>query len=88
MRSVERNNHNNKVIDEIWFIIIIIKITIINHKTKQVIALEMSCPWIGNREKKSEEKTLKNRPLTWDLRQRGPGYQVQQCNIIMETLGG
>ena len=39
---------------------------IINHKTKQVITLEMSCPWIGDREKKSEEKTLKCGPLRWE----------------------
>ena len=39
---------------------------IINHKTKQVITLEMSCALIANREKKSEEKTLKNGPLRWE----------------------
>ena len=47
---------------------------IINHKTKQVISSEMSCPWNGNREKKSEEKTLKYGPLRWELKQFYPGY--------------
>ena len=39
---------------------------IINHYTKQVITLEMSCALIANREKKSEEKTLKYGPLRWE----------------------
>jgi len=32
---------------------------IINHVSEQVITLEMSCPWVKNREKKEEEKTTK-----------------------------
>ena len=32
-----------------------------NHKFKQVLTLEMSCPWIDNRTRKDEEKTLKSR---------------------------
>ena len=32
---------------------------IIDRKKRQVIALEMSCPWIESRSKKEEEKTLK-----------------------------
>ena len=43
---------------------------IINHKTKQVITLEMSCALIANREKKSEEKTLKYGPLRWEWKQQ------------------
>ena len=35
---------------------------IVNHKTKRVITLEMSCPWVQNREKTNEEKTLKYSP--------------------------
>ena len=32
---------------------------IMNHKSKEVVVLEMSCPWIENREKKDEEKSVK-----------------------------
>ena len=32
---------------------------IVDHQTKTVTTLEMSCPWIQNREKKDEEKVLK-----------------------------
>ena len=35
---------------------------IVNHKTKWVITLEMSCQWVQNREKKNEEKTVKYAP--------------------------
>ncbi|KAK2564825.1 Negative elongation factor A [Acropora cervicornis] len=31
---------------------------IMNRKTKQVVTFQLSCPWIGNRERKSGEKTL------------------------------
>ena len=27
-------------------------------------------------------------PLRWELRQQFPGYEVQQYNIIVDTLGG
>lgn len=48
----------------------------------------MSCSWTGNREKKNEEKTLKCGLQRWELKQRYPGYQVQQYNITMDALGG
>ena len=47
----------------------------------------MSCPWVNNRKKKSEEKTFKYGPLHWELKQQFPGYKVQQNNIIIEALG-
>ena len=61
---------------------------IIDHQTKRVITLEMSCPWITNRTKKTAEKTLKNGPLRWELKQQYQGYEVRQYNIIMDVLGG
>ena len=48
----------------------------------------MSCPWINNREKKDEEKTLKYGPLRWELKQQFPGYRVEQYNVIIDVLGG
>ena len=32
---------------------------IVDHQAKTVTTLEMSCPWIQNREKKDKEKVLK-----------------------------
>ncbi|XP_068704887.1 uncharacterized protein [Montipora foliosa] len=60
----------------------------VDHKAKQVWAVEMSCPWIDNRAKKVEEKAIKYGPLLLELKQQHPGYKVQQCNIIIDALGG
>ena len=60
----------------------------VDHKAKQVWAVEMSCPWIDNREQKPEEKTTKYAPLRWKLKKKYPGYKIQQCNIIIHALGG
>jgi len=49
---------------------------IINHKTNHIITLEMSSPRIANRETKSDEKTLKYRPLRWELQRQYLGYKV------------
>ena len=48
---------------------------IVNHKCKRVVTLEMSYPWVNNRKRKEEEKTLKYGPLRWELRQQFPGYE-------------
>ena len=61
---------------------------IINHLSKRVITLEMSCPWVTNREKKKEEKTTKYKPLRWELKQNYQGYKVEQYNIKMDVLVG
>ena len=50
----------------------------IAHEKKKVLAVEMSCPWTENREKKQEEKTIKY----------GPGYDIWQCKIVIDVLGG
>ena len=47
-----------------------------DHKAKQVRAGEMSCPCIGNRAKKVEEKAIKYGPLLLELKQQHPGYEV------------
>ena len=61
---------------------------IVNNRDKQVIALEISCPWVSNRDKKTSEKTMKYAPLRWEFKQRYPGYEINQCNIILDVLGG
>ena len=48
----------------------------------------MSCPWVSNRDKKTSEKTMKYAPLRWELKQRYPGYEINQYNIILDVLGG
>ena len=60
----------------------------VDHKNKKVLAVEMSCPWMEHREKTSEEKTVKYGPLRFELKKQYPGYDVEQCNIIIDVLGG
>ena len=50
--------------------------------------MEMSCPWVSNRQKKTSEKTMKDAPRRWELKQKYPGYEISQYNIIVDVLGG
>ena len=61
---------------------------VVNHESKKVMTIEMSCPRISNREKKSEEKTMRYGSLRRKLKEQYKGYEVQQHNIIMDVLGG
>ena len=45
--------------------------------------MEMSCPWVSNRQKKTSEKTMKYAPLRWELKQKYLGYEISQYNIIV-----
>ena len=49
--------------------------------------MEMSCPWMDNRLKKTEEKTAKYGPLRWEMAQQYPGYTFKQHNIVIDVLG-
>ena len=59
----------------------------VDHKNKKVWAVEMSCPWMDYREKKSEEMTVKYGPLRFELKKQYSGYDVKQCYIIIDVLG-
>ena len=37
---------------------------------------------------KTMKKTMKYAPLGWELKQRYPGYEINQCNIIIDVLEG
>ena len=62
--------------------------TVIDKEKKKVVLLEMSCPWVSNREIKCAEKTSKYAPPRYELRRRYPGYKTEQHNIIIDALGG
>ena len=62
--------------------------TVIDKTSKQVRVIEMSCPWLENRESKVFEKTTKYSQLRLELTNRYPEYKVNQYNIIMDVLGG
>ena len=61
---------------------------IANHQEKKVVAMEMSRPWVSNRQKKTSEKPMKYAPLRWELKQKYPVYEISQYNIIVDILGG
>ena len=62
---------------------------IVDKEQKRALAItEMSCPWLDNCEVRDMEKTQKYGPLMWELRERNPSHQVNQCNIIIDVLGG
>ena len=65
-----------------------VDVRFIDHEKKKVLAVEKSCPWTQNREKKQEEKTIKYGSLRWELKQQFPGYDIRQYNIIIDVLGG
>ena len=50
--------------------------------------MEMSCPWVSNRQKETSEKTMKYAPLRWELKQKYPGYEISQYNIMVDRRGG
>jgi len=50
--------------------------------------MEISCPWVSNRRKKTSEKTMKYALLRWELKQKYPRYEISQCNIIVDVLEG
>ena len=52
-------------------------------ENKKVSVIEMSCPWVENREEKDAEKTTKYWPLRWELGQRYPEYRVTLFNILL-----
>ena len=54
---------------------------------KEVILIEMSCPWMENRQMKTEEKMRKYGPLRWEHKVQYPGYKVSQHNIIHGCTG-
>ena len=61
---------------------------IVDRKEKKVILIEMSCPWVSNREQKEQEKSDKYAPLRWEMRQQFPGHTITQLNVIVDVLGG
>ena len=46
--------------------------TIVDKENKKISVIEMSCPWVENREEKDAEKTTTYGPLRWELDQRYP----------------
>ena len=53
-----------------------------------MLILEMSVPWITNREEKFQEKENKYRDLIASISVLHPTYRVEQVTLIVDSLGG
>ena len=53
-----------------------------------MMLIEITCPWIYNRKRKEEEKTLKYAPLRLELKRQHRGFKIWQFNIVIDALGG
>ena len=61
---------------------------IVNRKEKVIFLLEMTVPWIENRESKEEEKVEKYQHIVQSLKIDNPGYDVKQLTFVIDCLGG
>ena len=53
----------------------------VDRDNKEVMLIEISCPWMDNREQKEEEKTLKYAPLRLELKRQHPGFKIRQFKV-------
>ena len=61
---------------------------IVLKEKKCIYVLEMSMPWIENRESKLVEKTEKYRGVIQALKVDNPTFEVKQLTFIVDCLGG
>ena len=66
----------------------LVEARIVDKEHQTVTLLEMSWPWLENREQKEMEKTLKYASLHLELKQQYPGYKINQVSIIINFLAG
>ena len=78
----------SKYVANIIFTLIYCVVNVVKAAFSHYSGYMQSCPWIDNRVRKDEEKTLKYGPLRWELKQQYKGYTVEQHNIIIDVLGG
>ena len=57
-------------------------------KEKIMYVLEMSVPWIQNRETKFENKQSKYKDLLINMRGLYKDYKIEQVTFIIDVLGG
>ena len=61
---------------------------LINKTEKTIYVLEMTVPWIENRETKEEEKVGKYKGIVQSLKIDHPGYTVKQLTFVIDCLAG
>ncbi len=61
---------------------------VISKVDKKIFLIEMTVPWIDNREIKYELKVNKYKTIQTNLRLDYPDYEVDQVTLVMDVLGG
>ena len=61
---------------------------ILRKDVKKIYVLEMSIPWIDNRESKINEKVEKYKSIVQSMKVDNPLFEVQQLTFIVDCLGG
>ena len=64
------------------------KVMINNENSKKIFLIEMTVPWIENRDEKFEYKCRKYNNILANLRFENPGYDVDQITLVMDVFGG
>ena len=60
---------------------------VINKREEKIDVVEMVCPSWRNRAETNERKTRKYTTVREELKERCPGYEVRQTNIMVDILG-
>jgi hypothetical protein len=55
---------------------------------KKIYLIEMTVPWIGNRDDKYEYKRTKYNDIMVNLRLEYPGFEVDQITLVLDVFGG
>ena len=61
---------------------------VINKREEKIDVVEMACPSWRNRAETDERKTRKYTTVREEPKERYPGYEVRQTNIVVDILGG
>ena len=64
------------------------KLEVMDGESKKIFLIEMSVPWICNREDKLKEKINKYENILIQYRLEYPDYQVDQITLIKDVFGG
>ena len=65
-----------------------VDVRFVDHKAKQVFQKKWATLRLIIVQRRLKEKAIKYVPLLLELKQQHPGYELQQWNIIIDTLGG
>ena len=64
------------------------KVMINSENSMKIFLIEMTVPWIENRDEKLEFKCRKYKNILANLRFQNPGYDIDQITLVMDVFGG